>query len=125
MGLNAKGAYVYVMLDPRSDCLDMVPREVMEKRLAAVAEAPLFGDLDDEDYEDDDEAIGENMQICEVDTQGRIRINERLLELAGLKDNLVLRGKFGMAQIWAQDKLPDQGKFDKSKYRAAMARKRM
>lgn len=127
LGLNAKGAYVYVMLDPRKDCLDMVPHQVMEERLAQRSDNSLFGDLDDEDYEDDDESIGENMQICEVDSQGRIRISERLLALADIKleGDVLMRGKFGMAQIWSADKLPADAKFDKAKYRAAMARKKL
>ena len=100
LGLNEPGAYVYVVANPTLECLNILPRNFLESRLAELEQKAIFDDALNEKLE----AIGENVQLLEVDSQGRIRISNELLDMAGLKDGVVLKGLFRMAQIWATDK---------------------
>lgn len=88
--------FVYVMPDPRRRCLQLVPRDVMEAKLARYQEMAL-GDPAVNDALD---AIGAASEMLEFDVQGRIRINDELLAFAGLKGSVVLKGGFRMATIW-------------------------
>lgn len=88
--------FVYVMPDARRRCLQLIPRDVMEARLAKYQEMAL-GDPAVNDALD---AISAASEMLEFDVQGRIRINDELLAFAGLKGAVVLKGGFRMATIW-------------------------
>ena len=72
---------VYVVPDPRRRCLQLVPRDVMEAKLAKYQELAL-GDAEINDALD---AISAASEMLEFDVQGRIRIN-------GRKKEIIIRG---------------------------------
>ena len=93
---------VYVMPDPSQRCLQLIPREAMEARLAelqqrALGDAELNAAL---------AAIGAASELLEFDVQGRIRINDELLAYANLKGAVELRGSLRMATIWPCEDKP-------------------
>jgi len=48
--------------------------------------------------------LGSQGQECECDSQGRISISQRLMEYAGINDQVVLVGALSTGQIWAKEK---------------------
>jgi len=47
--------------------------------------------------------IGAKVQECLCDKQGRITISQRLLDLLGIKEEIVLVGAFSTIQLWHPD----------------------
>ena len=46
------------------------------------------------------------------DAQGRIRIKDKLLEFAELRDQVVLAGALDKFQLWSPENRPDSGEID-------------
>ena len=109
---------VYVVPDPRRRCLQLVPRAVMEAKLAKYQELAL-GDAEVNDALD---AISAASEMLEFDVQGRIRINDALLDFANLKGSVVLKGGFRMATIWPEEAVAEGTEERMAKLGAAMAR---
>ena len=103
---------VYVVPDPRRRCLQLVPRDVMEAKLAKYQELAL-GDAEVNDALD---AISAASEMLEFDVQGRIRINDALLDFANLK------GGFRMATIWTEEAVAEGTEERMAKLGAAMAK---
>lgn len=110
--------FVYVMPDARRRCLQLIPRDVMEARLAKYQELALS----DPDVNAALDEIGAVSEMLEFDVQGRIRINDELLAYANLKGSVVLRGSVRMATIWPAEE--DSGNMEDrvAKLGAAMAK---
>ncbi len=107
--------YVYVMADPDEDCLNLIPKEVMEARLEKLKDASLF----DQDLNAALQVIGESSELLTLDVQGRIRISDKLLACAGLEGTVAMVGAFRIAKIWSLAKLPASATVDKAKLRTA------
>ncbi len=110
--------FVYVMPDTQRRCLQLIPRDVMEARLAKYQEMALS----DPDINDALDEIGAVSEMLEFDVQGRIRINDTLLAYANLKGSVVLRGSFRMATIWPGEEKPESMEDRVAKLGAAMAK---
>lgn len=110
--------FVYVMPDARRRCLQLIPRDVMEARLAKYQEMAL-GDPSVNDALD---AISAASEMLEFDVQGRIRINDELLAFAGLKGSVVLKGGFRMATIWPAEETGEDMERRVAKLGDAMAK---
>ena len=110
--------FVYVMPDARRRCLQLIPRDVMEARLAKYQEMAL-GDPAVNDALD---AISAASEMLEFDVQGRIRINDELLAFAGLKGSVVLKGGFRMATIWPAEETGEDMERRVAKLGDAMAK---
>ena len=110
--------FVYVMPDARRRCLQLIPRDVMEARLAKYQEMAL-GDPAVNDALD---AISAASEMLEFDIQGRIRINDELLAFAGLKGSVVLKGGFRMATIWPAEETGEDMERRVAKLGDAMAK---
>jgi len=52
--------------------------------------------------------FGARAQQCRCDSQGRIQINQKLADYAGLKDTVMLVGAIATMQIWNKDKWTSQ-----------------
>ncbi|MGN0846912.1 MAG: hypothetical protein ACI4RA_05955 [Kiritimatiellia bacterium] len=106
------------MPDARRRCLQLIPRDVMEARLAKYQELALS----DPDVNAALDEIGAVSEMLEFDVQGRIRINDELLAYANLKGSVVLRGSVRMATIWPAEE--DSGNMEDrvAKLGAAMAK---
>lgn len=91
---------VYVVPDAQRRCLQLIPREMMETRLAKYQELALA----DPEINDALDAISSTSEMVEFDVQGRIRINDELLAFAGLKGSVLMKGNFRMATLWPAEK---------------------
>ena len=124
-------AYVYLMPDPREECIMLLPKEAMENLLASRQEANPFGS---DAFDDDDEIsraeaeFARRVQIAPLDVQNRIRISEKLLRSAGIAPEekgrpaeIVLEGAVTKARIWAKGKAPKSDAFDRAAWRLAAA----
>ena len=110
--------YVYVFPDPAHECLDLIPKEEMEKRLESLRERAIF----DASLTDDLQAISESAKQLMVDTAGRIRISNKLLAFAGLTDVVAMVGAVRMARLWNPARLGPADKVDVERFRSAAAR---
>ena len=110
--------FVYVMPDAEEKCLNLIPREVMEARIAelqgeALMDASLNAAL---------QTIGENSELLQLDVQGRIRICDALLGYANLNGTVSMIGAFRMAKLWNPKALGAGDKVDSAKLKAAVAK---
>ena len=120
MDLSDKDAkeYVYVFPNEVEDCLDLVPVREMQKMLE---------DLSRTDILENDTlatALAQSAQMLKVDSAGRIRIGDDLLEFAGIRGDVTLIGAYRKAHIWAGEKKPKGDKLDVAAFRAALARRK-
>jgi DNA-binding transcriptional regulator/RsmH inhibitor MraZ len=53
------------------------------------------------------------------DAQGRIRIKDKLLDFAGLQDQVVMIGALDKFQLWSPEQRPDMGLINQEKLKAA------
>lgn len=110
--------FVYVMMDPTRRCLQLIPRDMMEARLAKYQELALSNPEINEALD----AIGAASEMLEFDVQGRIRINDKMLAYAGLKGSVVLKGSVRMATIWPAEEKPVSVEEQVAKLGAALAK---
>lgn len=107
--------YVYVFPNETEDCLDLVPVREMQR---------MLDDLSRTDILENDPiatALAQSAQMLKVDSAGRIRIGDDLLDFAGIHGDVTLIGAYRKAQIWAGEKKPKAGKLDVAAFRAALA----
>lgn len=110
---------VYVYTDLTRECLIMVPPAEMDKLRQKLDAASIL----------DSEALAiasdffECTQQIVIDSAGRIRINDDLMALVGIKTKVTLRGALRNVEIWATDKLPEPA--DGKKLNIAAAREAM
>ena len=109
---------MYVFPNATEDCIDLVPVREMQK---------ILDDLSRNDILENDPiatALAQSAQMLKVDSAGRIRIGDDLLEFAGIRGDVTLIGAYRKAQIWAGEKKPKTKKLDVAAFRAALARRK-
>ena len=126
MGMDAEDKnsreYVYIFPNEVEDCLDLVPMREMQQIHDALSRADIL--------ENDPvaTALAQSAQMLKVDTAGRIRISDELMEFAGIKsvrgEDITLVGSFNKGQIWSGKKRPKGVKLDIAAFRAAMAQRK-
>jgi len=94
--------FVYVYTDYTRECLIMVPPAEMDK---------LRQKLDSESILNSEAlAIWSDFFDCAqqivIDTAGRIRINDELMEFAGITTKVTMRGALRNVEIWSSEKMP-------------------
>lgn len=115
--LMGSPAYVYVFPDPNETCLNLIPPIEMEGRLEKLRQRALF----DKQASLALRVFGENAEQAMLDVQGRIRIKDRLLGFAGLKDKVVMIGAMNRVQLWSPALQPESEKVDQAALVAACA----
>ena len=88
--------WVLVMVDPEEKCLDLVPVETMEARMKvlrrkSVSDPAILRML---------EVLGKNMEKIEVDSHHLIRISDRMLDFAGIRQRVVFTGSVRIGKLW-------------------------
>jgi MraZ protein len=111
------GSYVYVFPNPHEKCLSLIPPAEMEARMERLRQKALF----DKQANAVLRVLGENAEQCSIDTQGRIRIRDRLLAYAGLTDQVVMKGATRMAELWPASKDKEVETVDQAALAAACA----
>ena len=121
-GASDSRDYVYVFPNETEDCLDLVPVREMRSIIEDVGNADIL------ENNPTATALAQIAQMLKVDSAGRIRIGEDLLEFAGIKSErgaeVTLIGSFNKAQIWSGRKRPKGRKLDVAAYRAALAKRK-
>lgn len=110
-------AFVYVMPDPAKRCLNIIPPEEMEGRLAKLRERALF----DPALAPLLEKIGANSEMPTLDVQGRIRISDRLLQFANLTTTVAMQGAVRTIKLWDPEALGPADKVDQASLASALA----
>ena len=108
--------YVYVMPDPVERCLDLIPPEEMESRLAKLRERALF----DPALAPLLETIGSNTNQLTLDVQGRIRVSDKLLQFANLTTTVAMKGAVRMIKLWDPKALAPEDKVEQKSFAAAL-----
>lgn len=100
--------YLYVIRNPMEMCLTILApsemRSLMEKRKSS----SLFDPKTSAAWR----YIGENSEMVSVDSNGRIRISDRLMNSATLKDKVVFIGMGGKMEIWPAELKPAAPEID-------------
>ena len=94
--------YVYVMPDPVDRCLDLIPAVEMESKLEKLREKALF----DPQYAAALQTIGANSDQLVLDSQGRIRVSDRLLRFANLTTTVAMLGSVRMIKLYEPSAAP-------------------
>lgn len=108
-------AYVYVFPDPNEQCLNIIPPVEMETRLEKLRKKALFNKSVGEALR----VFGESAEQLMLDVQGRIRIRDRLLDFAELRDKVVMIGAMNRIQLWSPKLQPESERVDQSALAAA------
>ena len=109
--------YVFVMPDNAKQCLNIIPQEEMEARLAKLREKALF----DPSLSRALHIIGANSEQLALDVQGRIRISDKLLQFANLTTTVAMVGSFRMIKLWDPSALAPADEVDPAQLDAALA----
>lgn len=92
---NTLGVYTCPsFIDPALDCFGQTLLDVINTRLAA--QDPFFS----ASFDDEATALIARTQNLPIDENGRVRLPDAMIELAGLKDKIVFVGKAQKFQIW-------------------------
>ena len=110
-------AYVYVMPDRKEHCLNLIPPAEMEARLAKLREKALF----DPALNAALQTIGANSEQLSLDSQGRIRVCDKLLQFANLTTTVAMVGSVRMVKLWDPKALVPEDTIDQAALDAAMA----
>jgi MraZ protein len=108
--------YVFVMPDNAKQCLNIIPQEEMEARLAKLREKALF----DPSLSRALHIIGANSEQLALDVQGRIRISDKLLQFANLTTTVAMVGAVRKIELWNPEALPPEDKVDQAEFGEAL-----
>jgi len=107
--------YVYVLPDPAMQYLHLLPPEEMERTFEVLRHRDLFeGDLDASLG-----LINEYVDKVWLDGQGRIRVNDQLLNHAMIEDTIVMIGTRTRAQLWSLKLRPATSALDQDAFEEA------
>ena len=90
------GEVVYVMPDRKEKCLNLYPKAEMDVFLDQLRQKALLDPALNKVFA----MIGAVSQQLSLDTQGRIRICDKLLQFANLTTTVVMAGSVRMAKLW-------------------------
>ncbi len=87
---------LFVLPDFHETCLNVLPASEMARRLERVRRHSLA----DERVMAFTRALGANSDLVSWDTQGRVRITDKLLQFAQITDQVQLVGAMDKFQLW-------------------------
>ncbi len=108
--------YVSVMPDNAKKCLNIIPQEVMEAKLAKLREKSFS----DPALSRALHIIGANSEQLALDVQGRIRISDKLLQFANLTTTVAMVGAVSKIELWNPEALPPDDKVDQTEFGEAL-----
>lgn len=108
--------YVFVMPDRRERCLNIIPQEEMEARLAVLRQKALF----DPQMAQALRTIGANSEQLPLDVAGRIRVSDKLLQFANLKTTVAMVGAVRKIELWDPEALPPEDAVDQKAFGEAL-----
>ena len=99
---------LYVLPDFHSRCLNVFPAGEMARKLEKLRRQSMT----DRKAMEFASVLGAASDLVPWDSQGRIRIKDKLLNFAGIKDEVVLIGALDKFQLWNPKDRPDIGEID-------------
>lgn len=99
---------LYVLPDFHLKCLNVFPAGEIGRKLERFRRYSMA----DRKAMEFARILGAASDLVPWDTQGRIRIKDKLLEFAGLSDQVVLVGALDKFQLWSPAGRPDVGAID-------------
>ena len=88
---------LYVLPDFHHKCLNVYPAGEMVRKLESLRQYPM-GDRTAREFS---RVLGSASELVAWDTQGRIRINDKLLTFAGLTDKVIMIGALDRIELWS------------------------
>ena len=110
------GEVVYVMPDRKEKCLNLYPKAEMDVFLDQLRQKALLDPALNKVFA----MIGAVSQQLSLDTQGRIRICDKLLQLANLKTTVAMVGSVRMVKLYAPEALGPEDAVDVAALDAAL-----
>ena len=110
-GLNG----LYVLPDISMKFLCVFPAVEMKQRLLRLRQHTMA----DKKARDFARMIGSKSDLVAWDSQGRIRIKDDLLDLAGLADQVTMIGNFSHFELWNPDRYKEAGGTDQVSFEEA------
>lgn len=106
---------VYVLPDSQKSYLKLYTTSEMNRRLEMLRQQSITS----ADARESLRAIGKESELLVADSQGRIRIKDRLLSFASLKDRVIMIGTFDRIELWSPDKRSEQTAVDQAALKKA------
>ena len=102
---------LFVLPDFHECCLNVLPAAEIARRLDRIRRHSLA----DKNAMEFTRALGANSDLVSWDTQGRVRINDKLLSFAQITDQVQLVGAMDKFQLWNPALREDSGVVDQQK----------
>jgi MraZ protein len=106
---------VYVLPDFHHHCLNVFPAGEMAHRLEKLRRHSMA----DRQARQFARVLGEASDLLAWDSQGRIRIKDRLLKFAGLEERVVMVGALDRFELWNPDHREEAGALDQERLEEA------
>ncbi len=100
------GRFVYVFPSPKDDALEACDKPFLERMAAAIEEAPLFSEEED----DLGASIIAQARKAQIDETGRIVLPKDFMEFADISGKAVFVGRAARFQIWSPDRFEAHAK---------------
>jgi MraZ protein len=101
---------LFVLPDFYHKCLNIFPAAVMAEKMEKMRKHSMS----DRKAMEFLRILGSASDLVSWDGQGRIRVKDRLLEFAGLEDQVLMVGAMAKFQLWKPENCPDTGEIDQS-----------
>lgn len=98
---NADGSARFVLIPSSDFSLKLMPHSLFTEMIAEKVKKISLGD---NAAARELAVLGSSSQECVCDKQGRIQISQKLLDHAGITDQVALVGSIAYAQIWNPDR---------------------
>jgi len=102
---------LFVLPDFHERCLNVLPAAEMAQRLEKIRKHSMA----DRKVMEFTRTLGAASDLVSWDTQGRVRIKDKLLSFAGITDQVQMIGAMHRFQLWNPANLPDSGEIDQSR----------
>ena len=99
---------LYILPDFHRKCLNVFPAAEMARKLEKLRRQSMT----DKKAMDFASELGAASDLVPWDSQGRIRINDKLLNFAGINDDVVLTGALDKFRLWNPKDRPNVGEID-------------
>ena len=91
---------LYVLPDFHQPCLTAYPASEMVRKLESLRQYSMA----DKTAREFSRILGGSSELVAWDSQGRIRINDKLLDFAGLTDRVVMIGALDRIELWSPER---------------------
>lgn len=102
---------LFVLPDFHERCLNVLPAAEMERKLEKIRRHSMS----DRKAMEFTRTLGAASDLVSWDTQGRVRIKDKLLAFAGITDQVKMIGAMNRFQLWNPENLVDSGEIDQAR----------